>query len=214
MSKIYIFSGLGVDQRVFDMINFDGLNVEFIDWINPLEKETIMEYAARISLKIVEKDVVLIGLSFGGIMAVEVAKIIPVRKVILIASAKTKFELPLFYRIAGKLQLHKLIPSAVFKWSNLLSRRVFGIQAKEEKVLFKNILKDTDSRFLRWAINEIVHWKNLEFPANCIHIHGTKDRVLPARNCKVDYLIENGGHFMTVNKAKEIEQIIKTACLK
>lgn len=209
MPKIYIFSGLGVDQRVFDKINFDGLNVEFIDWILPLKSETIENYAKRISQKIIEKDVVLIGLSFGGMMAVEVAKIIPVRKVILIASAKTKFELPLLYRIAGKLRLHKLIPSAVFKWSNLLSRWIFGIQTKEEKVLFKNILKDTDSRFLRWAINEIVSWKNLEFPANCIHIHGTKDRILPARNCKVDYLIQNGGHFMTVNKAKEIEKIVK-----
>lgn len=209
MPKIYIFSGLGVDQRVFDKINFDGFNVEFIDWILPLKSEVIENYAKRISQKIIEKDVALIGLSFGGMMAVEVAKIIPVRKVILIASAKTKFELPLFYRIAGKLRLHKLIPSAVFKWSNLLSRQVFGIQTKEEKVLFKNILKDTDSRFLRWAINEIVSWKNTELPSNYVHIHGSKDRILPSHNCKVDYLIQNGGHFMTVNKTKEIEKIVK-----
>lgn len=209
MPKIYIFSGLGVDQRVFDKINFDGFNVEFIDWILPLKSEVIENYAKRISQKIIEKDVVLIGLSFGGMMAVEVAKIIPVRKVILIASAKTKFELPLLYRIAGKLRLHKLIPSAVFKWSNLLSRWIFGIQTKEEKVLFKNILKDTDSRFLRWAINEIVSWKNTELPSNYVHIQGAKDRILPSHNCKVDYLIQNGGHFMTVNKAKEIEKIVK-----
>src|SRR5690554_6052070 len=111
MSKIYLFSGLGVDQRVFDTINFDGLNAEFIDWINPLEKETITEYAARISRKISEKDVILIGLSFGGIIAIEVAKIIPVKKVILIASAKTKVELPVLCRIAGKLYLNKLIRS-------------------------------------------------------------------------------------------------------
>ena len=176
MPKIYIFSGLGVDQRVFDKVNFDEFNVEFIDWILPLKSETIENYATRISQRIIEKDVFLIGLSFGGMMAVEVAKIIPVKKVILIASAKTKFELPLMYRIAGKIRLHKLIPSVIFKWSNFLSRWIFGIQTKEEKVLFKNILKDTDARF---------------------------------HNCKVNHLIKNGGHFMTVNKAKEIEQIIR-----
>lgn len=38
MDKVYIFSGLGVDERVFDQINFDGLDVEFIDWIKPLKK--------------------------------------------------------------------------------------------------------------------------------------------------------------------------------
>src|SRR5690606_5270619 len=207
MPKIYIFSGLGVDQRVFDKINFDGFNVEFIDWILPLKSEVIENYAKRISQKIIEKDVVLIGLSFGGMMAVEVAKIIPVRKVILIASVKTKFELPLMYRIAGKLQLHKLIPSAVFKWSNLLSCRVFGIQTKEEKVLFKNILKDTDSRFLRWAINEIVSWKNTELPSNYVHIHGSKDRILPSHNCKVDYLIQNDGHFRRLIKSKKLKRL-------
>lgn len=209
MPKIYIFSGLGVDQRVFDKMNFDGFNVEFIDWILPLKSETIENYAKRISQRIIEKDVFLIGLSFGGMMAVEVAKIIPVKKVILIAFAKTKFELPLMYRIAGKIRLHMIIPSVIFKWSNFLSRWIFGIQTKEEKVLFKNILKDTDDRFLRWAINEIVCWKNIEQPSNYVHIHGAKDLVLPFHNCKVDHLIKNGGHFMTVNKAKEIEQIIR-----
>ena len=209
MSKIYIFSGLGVDQRVFNKMNFDGFNVEFIDWILPLKNETIQDYAKRISQKIIEKDVVLIGLSFGGMLAVEVAKIIPVRKVILIASAKNKFEVPLLYRIAGKLWLHKFIPSIVFKWNNFCTYWLFGIQTKEEKMLFKNILKDTDNNFLRWAINEILRWKNIDVPINYVHIHGTNDRILPSHNCKVDYFIENGGHFMTVNKAKEIEKIVK-----
>ena len=30
MTKIYVFSGLGVDKRVFENINFNGLDVEFI----------------------------------------------------------------------------------------------------------------------------------------------------------------------------------------
>lgn len=209
MSKIYIFSGLGVDQRVFDKMNFVGLNVEFIEWILPFKKETIQDYAKRISKKIIEKDVVLVGLSFGGIIAVEVAKTIPVRNVILIASVKTKFELPLLYRIAGKLRLHKLIPSTAYKWSDFLTYWLFGIETKEEKILLRNILKDTENHFLRWAINEIVCWKNIDVPTSYVHIHGTKDRILPSRNCKVNYFIQNGGHFMTVNKAKEIEDIIK-----
>ena len=42
MDKVYIFSGLGVDERVFDQINFDGLDVEFIDWIKPLKKKVYL----------------------------------------------------------------------------------------------------------------------------------------------------------------------------
>ncbi|WP_313101006.1 hypothetical protein [Epilithonimonas sp.] len=41
MNKIYVFSGMGVDERVFDNIDFGTLDVEFIDWIEPLENESL-----------------------------------------------------------------------------------------------------------------------------------------------------------------------------
>lgn len=44
MNKIYIFSGLGVDKRVFDKIDFSRLNVVFVDWIDPLKNETFESY--------------------------------------------------------------------------------------------------------------------------------------------------------------------------
>ena len=211
MNKIYIFSGLGVDKRVFDNIDFSGLNIAFVDWIDPLKKETFESYAKRIS-KDFESNSILIGLSFGGMLAVEVSKIIPVKKVILIASAKNKSELPKWFLLAGKLKLNQIVPSSLLKTTNFITNWLFGAATSAEKLLLKNIIKDTDPRFLKWAINQIVNWKNLSVPQNCIHIHGTNDRILPAKYLKVDYKIKNGGHFMTVNKAKEIEVIIKKLC--
>ena len=207
MNKIYIFSGLGVDERVFDNIDFSNLNISFVDWIDPLKNETFESYAFRIS-KDFEKDSILIGLSFGGMLAVEVSKIIPTKKVILIASAKNKNELPKWFLIAGKFKLNSLVPSSLLKSTNFITNWLFGVTTSTEKLLLKNIIKDTDSNFLKWAINQIVNWNNLSVPQNCIHIHGTNDRILPAKHLKIDFRIKNGGHFMTVNKAKEIEKII------
>ena len=211
MNKIYIFSGLRVDKRVFDNIDFSGLNIAFVDWIDPLKNETFESYAYRIS-KDFENNSVLIGLSFGGMLAVEVSKIIPVKKVILIASAKNKSELPKWFLLAGKLKLNRIVPSSLLKTTNFITNWLFGATTSTEKMLLKNIIKDTDLTFLKWAINQIVNWKNLSVPQNCIHIHGTNDRILPAKYLKIDYKIKNGGHFMTVNKAKEIERIIKKLC--
>jgi len=211
MRKIYIFSGLGVDKRVFDNIDFSGLNIAFVDWIDPLKNETFESYAKRIS-KDFESNSILIGLSFGGMLAVEVSKIIPVKKVILIASAKNKNELPKWFLLAGKLKLNRIVPSSLLKTTNFITNWLFGATTSTEKLLLKNIIKDTDLTFLKWAINQIVNWENLSVPQNCIHIHGTTDRILPAKYLKVDYKIKNGGHFMTVNKAKEIEVIIKKLC--
>ena len=211
MNKIYIFSGLGVDERVFDTIDFSDLDSVFVDWIDPLKNETFESYARRIS-KDFEKDSILIGLSFGGMLAVEISKIIPTKKIILIASAKNKNELPKWFLIAGKFKLNSFVPCSLLKSTNFITNWLFGAVTPAEKQLLKNIIKDTDPKFLKWAINQIVNWKNTDVPQNCIHIHGSNDRILPAKDLKVDYSIKNGGHFMTVNKAKEIERIIKKLC--
>ncbi|MGB4775107.1 MAG: alpha/beta hydrolase, partial [Daejeonella sp.] len=109
MNDIYIFSGLGADERVFQTLDFSGLKVTFIHWLTPHKAETIEVYAKRLTSQITINKPVLIGLSFGGIMAVEVAKQINTEKIILIASAKIRQEIPFYYRFAGKLSLHKLI---------------------------------------------------------------------------------------------------------
>ena len=212
MNKIYIFSGLGVDQRVFDNIDFGNLDVEFIDWIEPLKNESLDNYAFRIAQNLTVANPTLIGLSFGGMVAVEISKILQTKKIVLIASAKTKSELPEIYQLAGKLKINKLIPNQLLKKQNFITNWFFGLEIKSEKQLLKRILKDTNPNFLNWAINEILNWKNEVQPNNCFHIHGNKDRIIPVKNVKADFVIENGGHFMTVNKAEEIERIIKQIC--
>lgn len=210
MSKIYIFSGLGVDHRVFDHLDFGDLDITHVKWIKPEFKESLTSYAKRIAEKIVAPDPVLIGLSFGGMLSIEISKLIPVEKVILIASAKTKNELPRGFLMKCLIKLRRFIPQHGFTRPNRIAYWFFGVKAKEEKQLLRDILKDTDPAFFSWAINGIVNWQNVTLPANCIHIHGDRDRIIPIKNVKADYVIEGGGHFMTVNKAKEIEDIIKS----
>jgi pimeloyl-ACP methyl ester carboxylesterase len=208
MKRIYIFSGLGADERVFQYLDFSGFAVTFIRWLQPIQNETIEGYAKRLTQQITTTRPVLIGLSFGGIMATEVAKLIDTEKVVLIASAKTRQEIPFYYRLAGQLRLHKLLPASLLKQPNVLSSWFFGAQSQEDKKMLADILRDTDSQFLRWAIDKIVTWKNQFVHPNLIHIHGTADRILPFRYVVSDLKVDGGGHFMTVNKAHELTAAI------
>lgn len=209
MKSVYIFSGLGTDERVFNDIDLSGFNKVFIKWVAPQVDETIESYSQRLSLQINLHKPVLIGLSFGGIVAMEVCKYVAVEMVILIASAKTRKEIPFYYRIAGTLCFNKLVPTRLLKSSTFITSWAFGASNITDKRLLREILKDTDTTFLRWAINEIVNWKNKTISSKVIHIHGRSDRILPVAFVKADIVIAKGGHFMTVNKSKEMTRIIR-----
>lgn len=207
--KLYIFSGLGADERVFQRLDFSGFSTTFIRWIIPQDKETIEDYATRLLDQIKTTKPILIGLSFGGLMAVEIARQIDTEKVILIASAKTKKEIQFYYRFTGKLGLHNLLPTNLLKNSNLITNWFFGASSTFDKQLLKQILIDTDPIFLKWAIDKVARWTNQTQLPNLFHIHGTSDRILPFRFVKCNSTIRNGGHLMTLNKADELNNILR-----
>ncbi len=86
---------------------------------------------------------------------------------------------------------------------------MFGITNRQDKLLLKEILESTDTRFSKWAINEILNWKRKAGPGNLIRIHGDKDRLLPINKFKPTYLLKGAGHFMIANRATEISEILE-----
>jgi pimeloyl-ACP methyl ester carboxylesterase len=211
MKTIYVFSGLGADERVFKNIHFGNNNIIHINWIVPKVKESIEDYALRLSEKITTPKPILLGLSFGGMIAIEIAKYIETEKIILVSSSKNKKEIPFYYRLAGKFYLHKLIRASVLVKANKLTNRFFSARTSEDKKLMAAMLKVTDVQFLNWAVDKIVHLKNEVVHKNVIHIHGTADRILPFRFVKADIVIKGGSHLMIVNKAKQVQEKILEA---
>lgn len=209
MKSIYVLSGLGADERVFQKLDLSGFDVTYIQWLTPYANERIENYAQRLTSQIKTHKPILIGLSFGGMMATEVAKLIEVEQIILIASAKNRIEIPFYFRFVGFLKLHRLIPIQVFKSHNIFTNWLFGTSNKEDKELLKRIILDTDKAFLAWAIDKIVTWKSVELQSNLKHIHGTADKILPLCFVKSDVVIKDGGHLMTLNKAEEVTKAIR-----
>ena len=207
--KLFLISGLGADERMFQRLNFHNFEPVFIQWISSKKNETISAYAARLSIQITDENPIIIGLSLGGMMAVEISKIIKTEKIILISSAKDKFEIPKLYQLAAYLNLNKLIPRELYKRSNLFIFWLFGVKTKRDKNLLKEVLRDTDLDFVVWAINEILNWKNVKVPENLFRIHGSNDHLLPLKVSKPDFEIKNGSHLMVLNKAEDVSEALK-----
>lgn len=78
IKKLYLISGLGADHRVFVNLNIPGVSTHVIEWKTPEPDESMQTYVSRLRPQIdTEQEVCLLGVSFGGIIAQELSKLIP-----------------------------------------------------------------------------------------------------------------------------------------
>ncbi|PIB28075.1 hypothetical protein BFP77_10510 [Maribacter sp. 4U21] len=203
--KIYGIGGLGADSRVFNDLT---LNYDFIpiDWITPTKNETISDYASRLSNRIYKKeDYIILGISFGGLIATELSKVLNPKMTILVSSAETRPELPLLFRFIGKTNILRILSPRLFNLPRGLAHYFFQTKRKE---LLDAILNDTDLKFTKWAVNELVVWNNRPTLKNVLKISGSADLIIPAKNHNKIHIFDGGGHFMIVDRAEEISKII------
>lgn len=205
---VYLFSGLGADSSIFMNLKLPGYHKVYITWIPELPNESITQYAGRIKSQITVENPDIIGLSFGGIVAVEVSKQIKVDKMVLISSVGTKSELNRVQFFFMKLGLYRIIPGPLIQRTNFLTYRYFGARSQKDKKALTKLLEHTDVSFFRWALKSIAYWDNEVMPERTIQIHGTADRVITSRLVHPDYRIKGGGHLMVFNQADTISKII------
>ena len=204
--KIYAISGLGADKRVFDYLTLENKLIP-LDWIKPNHKESIESYSKRFAKTYnidKETDFIILGISFGGLIATEISKIYKSKMTILISSAETKNEINKLGMLIGKVGLTKILPTKLYDPPRKIAHFLFGTYKRE---LLNSILDDTDLNFAKWAVNELVNWKNEIKLTNVIKIGGDKDKLLPPKD-KNTIIIKGGEHFMIVDKADEISDII------
>lgn len=209
--NIYYISGLGADERVFHFLQIQGVNETHIKWIDPFKKESLSSYSKRLIRQIdTSKSVILIGVSFGGIVAQEISRHIDVDKLIIISSVKSFKEYGLDLKFVSLTKAYKIVPSFILKWSNKLTADYyFGVQSKEESQLLSKIIDDTDEKFMVWAIDKIMNWKEPKtIKLDIVHIQGDNDKIFNNKKLEEVIWIKGGGHFMIVNKANEISEII------
>lgn len=156
-----------------------------------------------------EDNPVLMGLSFGGMISIEIAKLIPTQKVILISSIQSKWQIPRWLRLAGKLQLDKIIPLRPYKIIEPIQNSRMGVTTKEDIEMVNRFRKNTPQVYLDWAIHQILNWENEWQPPSLFHIHGDNDKILPIKKLKPTFIIKNAGHFMIMNRTAEVNDCLK-----
>ena len=191
MHVVYFIPGLGADERLFSKLKLEGYEKRYIKWILPLANETLPAYAKRLSEQIIIKESFsLAGVSFGGMIAVEMSKIIQPKNLFLISSAKTYDEIPIGIRFFKYFPVYKLLTESLVIWIAKLNRRRFSIFNEKEMHLFASMMLACPVGYLKGAIHMILNWKNSEFPSSIIHIHGDSDHLFPIHRIKNPLIME------------------------
>lgn len=210
--NLYLISGLGADERAFEKLQLPThYHVRHINWISPLSNEKIQAYAKRLLQQIdTSKPFSLIGLSFGGMMAIEIAKIIQPSKTIILSSCSMAKQLPWHYKALGFIKVYNYLPIKLMKKKNKITYWFFGTKNEHEQKILGETIAETDSNYLKWALKMISTWRNKTIIPNLVHIHGDADRLFPIYFIEPTITIADGTHMMVRDKADEISMHIQS----
>jgi len=202
---LYLIGGLGADERVFLHLDIK-FPTQVVKWIDPLKNESIEAFARRLSAQLdVSQPFGLLGVSFGGIIAIELSKIfLNPQIIILVSSVEIAVQLPQKYLAFGQSGILNVIPKPLIKPPLFIMKYLFGAQNQK---LLKEIINDTDPAFIKWALNAMLSWRSTQKVPNVVRIHGTNDKIIPLKGEAIK--IEGARHFMIVDQSEEIGKLVE-----
>lgn len=210
---IVMLSGMAADERLFapQRARFPNLRVQ--PWIKPLPAESVQRYAARLAPQVDPgRPFIVGGASFGGVVALELAGLLPALACVLIGSIRSPAALPWRWRL--------LQPLAVFgpdalRSAATLGARIGGRFLPSRTVRQLHRFSQPGAMFLRWAACAVVQWR--PSPAakrvQVYQIHGAADRELPLGHGRLDTVVPAGGHALTLFSPTAVNEFLaKVVC--
>ena len=158
----------------------------------------------------------VLGLSFGGLAAIEIAKQTPIEKAILLSSFKDKKELKPHLQFLLSLRLYNLIPNFKLKFFDKQAVKGFGNVSNEAKEGLLEMMKDTDPKLIKWSLKQIRKSNYIQTSSfKLVNLLGTKDELIRKWELKENnYFIKNAGHLMVYENADEVNKILFTILSK
>jgi pimeloyl-ACP methyl ester carboxylesterase len=192
---IYVLPGLGADHTMFSGAWLSLPNSNFFDWPEYNGEVSIHDLALRMTAEHkIKEGSILIGVSLGGMVACEIAKMIPNCEIILVSSAKKKEEMSkLYFTLSSYVDLAPIefIQKACEKFPTELAKMFSRSQAA----------------FMRAMCQAIFKWDGLgSRPRAPLRIHGKGDLLIPLPE-GMQYVMD-GGHLIAITHADRCVEVI------
>lgn len=205
----YLIPGLGADERIFQRLTLPG-TVHCLRWLEPLRPdEPLRDYAARLAVVIPpDQPCWLVGVSFGGPTALEIACLRPQARVVLISSMESGQQRSWLLQLGRLTRADRWLPVRLMRHLPALGRWFFGVSnGKRASQIFMEILSLLSPGYTHWALGQLFRWHGC--PVKPVaHLIGDRDRVFPEAWRTASHVIRGGTHFMIVTHATAISRIL------
>ncbi|MBI3288953.1 MAG: alpha/beta hydrolase [Elusimicrobia bacterium] len=211
IGRLILFSGMGGDNRLYRHIRIPDADTVTPNHVEPNDGETLPQYAARIAdgLNIQPADVIG-GISFGGMIAGEIAKQRPVAGLILLGSCLRPSRLPWSYKWAER--IGRFVPDFAFRLRScgpLLHWRFAPLTPEAAKCLVE-MARTYPMSQLRGFGRMAVQWDGAANPScPLLSIHGDWDRIIPLHCAESGLVLKDAGHAFTLTHAEQTVSAIR-----
>ncbi|MCA9069219.1 MAG: alpha/beta hydrolase [Planctomycetaceae bacterium] len=217
-TPLILFSGMGSDARLFRLQAPHFSRMIVPDWLPPVPRETLPEYGQRMARQLNLNEPCFVGgASFGGLVALEVARHLPTRGCFLISSIRSRPELPWRYRWLTPFAT--LVPGLCVTLSQLFARAALGVTdriTKRNPLSPFRVIAEDEGDFHRWAGVATLRWsppkEGWNFPI--FQIHGDRDSVFDTHRSQAETIIPGGGHLLPLTHPQIITRFIQNGMQK
>ena len=204
---LHLIPGIGGTADMYRDYRFP-FPVRAHDYLRPPSLETsFAEYAQRFAETrgIVPGDSI-VGMSLGGLMACEIAKHLPIRKLVLVSSGtRAEHIAPWLRRLSP---LSRRVP---FRWLQkaMVPTGLFG----EIRQRTLRMFKASDPDFLVWGCLHAPRWDGLDEHPDLTQIHGAWDPVFPPhrQRGRLHHVLPRAGHIALLRQHRQINALLVEA---
>jgi pimeloyl-ACP methyl ester carboxylesterase len=183
--------------------------IEVPGWIEPERGESLASYGARMAGGLAAGETpVLGGVSMGGMLALEMARHIRVRGLVLISTAT---DVSSVSRLRWLERLSRALPGAALirlASSRVSVRQMAGRLDEATRRVYVTMVRETAPSLLRWGMRAVLSWPGADAEAvPVLRVHGDEDRLFPVPvGAEV---VRGAGHLCVMTHAERVGELVQ-----
>jgi pimeloyl-ACP methyl ester carboxylesterase len=201
-ARLVLIPGLGADGQLFTAVRH--LSPLITPWL-PVDGGDLASYARRyVAQGLVQPGDLLGGCSFGGMLAQEITRLIPLRGLLLITTCRSAAGVTAGPRaLAPFTRLLPVLSRPAPLIARLLGHQLGAVKPAHFRAV-ESWVRNGEPRYLRWAARIAGTWRGvgpLTLPV--FQIHGSHDRLMPVAQSGADTIIPGAGHLLPITHPAE-----------